>query len=186
MRFILLVLAMDPDVEIMYKVPSGTPVTRNRLQVRLSKEFNRKLLLCGLENTVDSVWERRCAENPKLWNGTKFRLDSAYDDQNGTFFNLGITCYKEYIGTNWSPKAKLYQEMGMKDFCNSQVYMSDALGVGALVETADSCIILLRRSQHCGEAVGLLDIPGGHPEPQVYSMIKFPIRYHHVSTKYCL
>ena len=39
--------------------------------------------------------------------------------------------------------------------------------MGALVETADNYTILLKRSEHCGEAVGLYDIPGGHPEPKV-------------------
>ena len=45
--------------------------------------------------------------------------------------------------------------------------MSDALGVGALVETADHQVVFLKRSENLAEEPGLWDIPGGHPEPQV-------------------
>lgn len=162
---------MDPDVTIMYKVPGDIATTRHNLKVNLSVTFNRKTLPKCHEDAIDAVWQERCAKNDKLWNGTKFRLDAAYTDsetgENCTVFNLGITSYKDFIGTNWSPDARLYQDLGKENVENSQAYLSDALGVGALVETADNHFILLRRSQHCGEAIGLMDIPGGHPEPQV-------------------
>jgi len=54
-------------------------------------------------------------------------------------------------------------------FCvfNVQAYMSDALGVGAFLESSDEQVVLLKRGEHLAEAPGLWDIPGGHPEPQV-------------------
>ena len=45
--------------------------------------------------------------------------------------------------------------------------MSDALGVGAFVLTSDDYVTFIRRSERVGEAQGLWDIPGGHPEPEV-------------------
>jgi len=48
-----------------------------------------------------------------------------------------------------------------------QAYMSDALGVGAFLESSDGQVVLLKRGEHLAEAPGLWDIPGGHPEPQV-------------------
>jgi len=45
--------------------------------------------------------------------------------------------------------------------------MSDALGVGAFLESSDGQVVLLKRGEHLAEAPGLWDIPGGHPEPQV-------------------
>jgi len=45
--------------------------------------------------------------------------------------------------------------------------MSDALGVGAFLESCDDQVVLLKRGEHLAEAPGLWDIPGGHPEPQV-------------------
>ena len=42
-----------------------------------------------------------------------------------------------------------------------------ALGVGVCVTTADGKVVLQRRSAHVGEGAGLVDVPGGHPEPSV-------------------
>jgi len=50
-----------------------------------------------------------------------------------------------------------------------QVYMSDALGVGAFLVSSDEQVVLMKRGEHLAEAPGLWDIPGGHPEPQVRS-----------------
>ena len=159
---------MDPDVSLMFVAPNTRLISRTDLKVELSDVFNRKVLPQQHEATINSVWTERQKQNPKLWNGTKFRLDSVLVQHDGqATFNLGITGYKDFIGTNWSPSAKLFQQLGKTNHNNEQIHMSDALGVGALVQTADDYMVLIRRSQHCGEAVGLLDVPGGHPEPQV-------------------
>ena len=160
---------LDKDVQIMYIVPSGNFYSSSHVNVRLSSAYNRKKLPDNLEENINRIWAERLTVNPRLWNGTKFRIDSVEQlpGDGGVIFNLGITSYKDFIGTNWAPNAKELCSLGLKDHNNSQIYMSDALGVGSLVQTADDCFILLRRSRHCGEAVGLLDIPGGHPEPKV-------------------
>ena len=157
---------IDTDVEIMLQI-EGKPIPRDRIHVHLSGDYNRKKLPVDLENKIDSCWTARLKKNPKLWNGTKFRLESAKQHNDLVTMNIGITSYKDFIGTNWSPNAQDYKEMGGAHYQNPQAHFSDALGVGAMVETKDNHFILLRRSQQCGEAVGLLDIPGGHPEPQV-------------------
>ena len=51
--------------------------------------------------------------------------------------------------------------------------MSDALGVGAFLESSDGQVVLLKRGEHLAEAPGLWDIPGGHPEPQVDWLLYF-------------
>ena len=160
---------LDKDVEIMYLVPNGTFYNNSQVGVRLSSEYNRKKLPDHLENNINKIWSEHLHANQRLWNGTKFRIDSVEQksDDDGVFFNLGITCYKDFIGTNWSPNAQELRNIGLEHYNNSHIYMSDALGVGSLVQTADDCFILLRRSKYCGEAIGLLDIPGGHPEPKV-------------------
>ena len=161
---------LDKEVEIMYIVPNGDFYAKDQVHIRLCDTFNRKTLPEKFENDIHRTWSERLAANPKLWNGTKFRIESTVQDRNsnGVTFNLGITSYKDFIGTNWSPDARQILELGLKDFGNSQAYMSDALGVGSLVQTSDDYFILLRRSDQCGEAVGQLDIPGGHPEPKVF------------------
>lgn len=167
---------------IMYAVPKGQFVNRTKLKVKMSPEFNRKTLPNEHESTLDELWQERMKLNPKLWNGTKFRIESVDQMGPSPVFNLGLTDYKDFICTNWSPNAKLYHELGENDFNNSQAYMSDALGVGSLVETSDNYMILLRRSAHVGEAVGLWDIPGGHPEPQVFTLSIHP---RHSNSTFC-
>ncbi|XP_046571099.1 uridine diphosphate glucose pyrophosphatase NUDT22-like [Haliotis rubra] len=157
--------SLDPDTDIMYVCRSNL-VLRSQMRVILSETYNRKRLPEAMEHNVETVWSDRLAKNPKLYNGTKFRIDSVSIEGDALTVNLGVTCYKEYIGSNWSPNVELYQTLG-RQYCNNpQVYLSDPLGVGSFVLTSDNRVILLRRSVHCGEAPGLWDVPGGHAEPE--------------------
>ncbi|KAF6037588.1 NUDT22 [Bugula neritina] len=82
-----------------------------------------------------------------------------------TRWDLGLTCYKDFLGTNFSPDADLLQEMGKNVAGNLQAFMADPLGVGCVLLTSDNQIVLLKRSGECAEAPLLYDVPGGHPEP---------------------
>ncbi|KAK3093081.1 hypothetical protein FSP39_010849 [Pinctada imbricata] len=156
---------MDPDISVMFSVPCNTTITESNTAVNINSSFNR-CPLGELDNEISSIWKVRLTENPRLFNGTKFRLDSVLLTDDSLTMNLGLTCYRDFIGTNWSPKAKEIQELGQNKFNNPQACMSDAMGVGAFVETSDKHVIFLKRSMHCGEATGLWDIPGGHAEPK--------------------
>lgn len=163
---------MDADVEVLFRRLSVEDfVGREALRVRLSPGYNRRTLPHDYETKIQETWTRKTDENPTLYNGTKFRLHSVDcddGDRSATVtFNLGVTCYRDFIGTNWSPNAQLYRSLGAEEFGDRQAFLSDALGVGALLETSDGFAVLLKRSLSCGEAPGLWDIPGGHPEPKV-------------------
>ncbi|KAL2077079.1 hypothetical protein ACEWY4_026583 [Coilia grayii] len=79
---------------------------------------------------------------------------------------LGLTCYKDYLGTNWSETVSELQSHGRVQLGDAQALLAQPLGVGAVMATADGQVVLLRRSHKVAEAAGLLDIPGGHPEPK--------------------
>ncbi|XP_015234844.1 PREDICTED: nucleoside diphosphate-linked moiety X motif 22 [Cyprinodon variegatus] len=79
---------------------------------------------------------------------------------------LGLTCYKDYLGTNWSCKVAELRRRGQKEFGDSLALLAQPLGVGAVLCTCDGQVVFIRRSQKVAEAGGLLDIPGGHPEPK--------------------
>ncbi|XP_063046514.1 uridine diphosphate glucose pyrophosphatase NUDT22 [Engraulis encrasicolus] len=79
---------------------------------------------------------------------------------------LGLTCYKDYLGTNWSESVPELQEKGRAQLGDEQALLAQPLGVGAVMATADGQVVLLRRSLKVAEAAGQLDIPGGHPEPK--------------------
>uniref|UniRef100_A0A673L556 Nudix (nucleoside diphosphate linked moiety X)-type motif 22 n=1 Tax=Sinocyclocheilus rhinocerous TaxID=307959 RepID=A0A673L556_9TELE len=136
--------------------------------------FNRQSFP-EIEQHIEAVWSDRVAKEPWLFNGAKFRLHSAVladksskDEQSCVLtLQLGLTCYKDYLGTNWSREAGRLQSHGQNECADPQAFLAQPLGVGAVMATADGDVVLLRRSQKVAEAAGLLDIPGGHPEPKV-------------------
>ncbi|XP_072023814.1 uridine diphosphate glucose pyrophosphatase NUDT22-like [Amphiura filiformis] len=162
------VVVDDPDVSLIFFTTSPPGIHRAQIKVDFKKEYNRKILSTH-ETNIDTIWCARCDKNPHLYNGSKFRFHSIQQENQNITFCLGLTGYKEYIGTNWADNAKELQERGKGDYGNTQAYMSDALGVGAFVQTSDDYVIFMRRSQQVGEAQGLWDIPGGHPEPEEVS-----------------
>ncbi|KAM9795680.1 uridine diphosphate glucose pyrophosphatase NUDT22 [Neosynchiropus ocellatus] len=80
---------------------------------------------------------------------------------------MGLTCYKDYLGTNWSLRAEELHRRGESEFGDRLALLAQPLGVGGVMSTSDGKVVLIRRSQKVAEAGGLLDIPGGHPEPKV-------------------
>ncbi|WAR20133.1 NUD22-like protein [Mya arenaria] len=157
---------MDPFT-VIYTTRSPSLTLPENIHVNLSPSFNRQTLPGDQERDIDKHWQDRLVQLPSLFNGTKFRLDSLEDNKSGDLnLNLGVTCYKDFQGTNLSQDVLLMQSQGLCDHDNSQAYLSDALGVGAFVLTADDHMVLLFRSQNCGEDVNLWDRPGGHAEPK--------------------
>ena len=112
---------MDPDVQIMYLPSKEKHITRHSLKVSLSDSHNRRPLPSALEACIDETWTRRVSDNPTLWNGSKFRISSVSDGNDGVTFHLGITSYKDFIGTNWSPSAAELRQLGSRDRSDTQV-----------------------------------------------------------------
>ncbi|XP_034633500.1 uridine diphosphate glucose pyrophosphatase NUDT22-like isoform X2 [Trachemys scripta elegans] len=156
---------MDPEISIMLQCPSPKGLAETEVRAELSPAYDRRQLPGG-QAWIDAVWEARCRRSPWLFNGSKFRLHSAQLDGGSLTFRLGLTCYKDFLGTNRAGMARHLQQQGRQDFGDSQAYLAEPLGVGAMVHTTDDCFVFLRRSLKVGEAPGLVDIPGGHPEPQ--------------------
>lgn len=154
-------------VSILYSTHSPDLLVPQRLHVNLSSKNNRRKLPDEQEQDIQTTWTARREHNPTLFNGTKFRLECLQEFEGDLLsLNLGVTCYKDFQGTNLSENALLLQSQGLCDHDNSQAYMSDAVGVGALVQTLDDHMVILFRSEKCGEDTGLWDRPGGHPEPK--------------------
>ncbi|XP_078062269.1 uridine diphosphate glucose pyrophosphatase NUDT22 [Mustelus asterias] len=157
---------MDPDVSLLVRCPLLGGLSQEQVRVEISSDYNRRVLL-GHEQKIAEIWQQRKREKPWLFNGAKFRTHGAALEGEGLLLKLGLTCYKDYLGTNWAPGARLLQEQGTADFGDSQAYLAEPLGVGAMLHTADDCFVFLRRSEQVAEAAGQVDIPGGHPEPKM-------------------
>ncbi|XP_069750038.1 uridine diphosphate glucose pyrophosphatase NUDT22 [Narcine bancroftii] len=153
---------MDPDISILFQ----GELTQEQVRAELSPAYNRRTIPAH-ERKIASIWEQRRQKNPRLFNGSKFRFHSAELRGGALALRLGLTCYRDYLGTNWAAEAPWLRRQGLADGGNSQAYLAEPLGVGAMVLTADRCFVFLRRSEEVAEAAGLVDIPGGHPEPKV-------------------
>ncbi|CAG09778.1 unnamed protein product, partial [Tetraodon nigroviridis] len=105
---------------------------------------------------------RRCQKQRK-------GLEKPVDEASGPLLTLrlGLTCYRDYLGTNWSARASELCQLGETAFEDPRALLAQPLGVGAVLCTCDHQVVLIRRSHRVAEAGGLLDVPGGHPEPKV-------------------
>lgn len=125
---------------------------------------------------------RRLEENVCTSNCLHHSAPNSLDERNGPAENtdehengllltlrLGLTCYKDYLGTNWSCRVPELRQLGETDFGDPLALLAQPLGVGGVLCTANGQVVLIRRSQKVAEAGGLLDMPGGHPEPKVKS-----------------
>uniref|UniRef100_A0A6J0UH00 Uridine diphosphate glucose pyrophosphatase NUDT22 n=1 Tax=Pogona vitticeps TaxID=103695 RepID=A0A6J0UH00_9SAUR len=157
---------MDPEISILFQCPSPNGITESQVRAEVSPRYDRRLLL-GDQLQIETAWEARRQESPWLFDGSKFRLNSLRIDEGIVTFCLGLTCYKDFVGTNLSKTAEQLQERGRQDFGDSRAYLAHPLGVGAMLHMADDQFVFLRRSLCVAEAPGKMDIPGGHPEPQV-------------------
>ena len=48
---------------------------------------------------------------------------------------------------------------------NEFAFTGSKVGVGAITLTTDGFVVLVRRASWTGEGAGMIDRPGGHPEP---------------------
>ncbi|XP_012520838.1 PREDICTED: nucleoside diphosphate-linked moiety X motif 22 [Propithecus coquereli] len=160
---------MDPEVSLLVQCPPGG-LPQEQVQVELSPTYDRRPLPGG-DKAITAIWETRLQAQPWLFNAPKFRLHSATLVPIGSqkpqlLLRLGLTSYRDFLGTNWASSAAWLRQQGAADWGDRQAYLADPLGVGAALATADDFLVFLRRSRQVAEAPGLVDVPGGHPEPQ--------------------
>lgn len=160
---------MDPEVSLLLLCPLGG-LSQEQVAVELSPAHDRRPLPGG-DKTITANWETRLQAQPWIFDAPKFRLHSATLSSSSPephlLLHLGLTSYRDFLGTNWSSSASSLRQQGAADWGDKQAYLADPLGVGAALVTADGFLVFLRRSQQVAEAPGLVDVPGGHPEPQV-------------------
>lgn len=89
---------------------------------------------------IEDVWATRLANNPKLFNGTKFRFDSTVASERQPTINLGLTDYKSFLGTNlvesWA---------SLRDSAGKGSHLASPLGNGAVVKSANQTCSLMDR-----------------------------------------
>lgn len=129
---------------------------------RISTTFHDKpvRLSPAADMAVAQTWEVEAAlaeqEGRRLYNGSLARLGSWQADGLGLQLTLGPTCYRDFLGTNLRRAAVA---SGIPEG-----ERSDALGVSALIVTADGMLVLGRRSERVAYHAGHLHTFGGMVE----------------------
>ena len=175
-------------VEIASLLLNGVPRRRCDVFVNYSLNFSRKSL-AHIDKTIDEIWQVKCYSNKRLYNGSKFRFAGVRVEECGITLDIGLTSYKELMGTNCHSFGDELAFYGEKNFNCRQAYMADVLGVGSLIVTTDNKVVFIKRALWTGEDAGKLDRPGGHPEPDnvpLASALDSDCKYAHLSCELVL
>ncbi|KAF0852455.1 mitochondrial Nudix hydrolase (Nudix_Hydrolase_35) [Andalucia godoyi] len=112
----------------------------------------------GCEAFIEARWQEKLKSNPRIFNGSKFRLHMFHidDDERVCTLFLGLSDYRSYLGTNAAATV---------GFPYDDRHLSNILGVECIVRTSDDRLVVLKRSSEVADYPGACVFPGGHPEP---------------------
>lgn len=137
--------------------------------VSFSSDFNRKPCP-SIDAKTDEKWHQLVNDNPRLFNGQKFRLNAIKTKSTEILLEVGLTDYKTAMCTNHCEDQTILSNLqthGLENYMDSHSCFADPIAVNVVVITSDDRMVLIRRADWVGEAKGLLDVPGGHAEPEV-------------------
>ncbi|KAK9734877.1 hypothetical protein RND81_04G169000 [Saponaria officinalis] len=169
----------DLPYKLMVCCPSGLPPSQ--VSVVFDKAYDRiPHSDLRLEDSIAKIWDQRAEQNSSLYNGKKFRYGGhVLHNSNGSqkqncrvHLHLGLTDYKTFVGTNLNPLWENFLVHSEDETVRCQ-HTSNPLGNGAIVETSDGKILVLRRSNNVGEFPGHFVFPGGHPEPEEIGIMSY-------------
>ncbi|RAL46122.1 hypothetical protein DM860_006276 [Cuscuta australis] len=163
------------EFKLLLSCPSG--ISPSQMSVAFDQLYDRVPHRDPiLEGSISEVWEKRVQQSPSLFNGLKFRYGGyifksiiGSPQEPHVCLHLGLTDYRTFVGTNLSPLWKKFLVQS-EDDCSQCQHTSNPLGNGAIVETSDKKILVLRRSNNVGEFPGYFVFPGGHPEPNAVGL----------------
>ncbi|XP_010541391.1 PREDICTED: nudix hydrolase 9 isoform X2 [Tarenaya hassleriana] len=119
---------------------------------------------------AENIWKFIIVQWPKVqvifqYGSYVLDYDVGSNEVSNVCLCLGLTDYRTFVGTNLSPMWERFLVPSRDDSIRCR-HTSSPLGNGAVMETSDKKIIVLRRSNNVGEFPGHYVFPGGHPEPK--------------------
>uniref|UniRef100_A0A9I9D6Q7 Nudix hydrolase domain-containing protein n=1 Tax=Cucumis melo TaxID=3656 RepID=A0A9I9D6Q7_CUCME len=152
--------------KILIASPSG--LTPSQVSIAFSDKYDR--IPHPDSSLEDSITEAQskvhdCSSRWKFPALKRYYLDIMEDSQSLVKEVVRMKILMTFVGTNLSPLWERFLVPSEDDSISCQ-HSSSPLGNGAIVETSDGKIVLLKRSNNVGEFPGHFVFPGGHPEPQ--------------------
>eukprot|EP00090_Calanus_glacialis_P005240 TRINITY_DN14058_c0_g1_i1.p1 TRINITY_DN14058_c0_g1~~TRINITY_DN14058_c0_g1_i1.p1 ORF type:complete len:295 (-),score=75.55 TRINITY_DN14058_c0_g1_i1:37-921(-) len=154
---------VNDTLELVSYIKNGKGILEEEVKVHFDIQ---KYAMTETEETrkmIETIWSMKSENNSRLFNQSKYRLaHHCWDEKSkrAEMF-LGLTDYKDHMGTNLSENVDKYVSVGSSRFD----MMSQCVGVGAWVITADNKVILVESAAWKGEQACKIDRPGGHAEP---------------------
>jgi len=154
---------VNDTLELASYIKNGKGVLENDVNIHFDMN---KYAMAETEETrkmIEIIWNAKSANNSRLFNQSKYRLAAHNWDEKSAKVEMfvGVTDYKDHMGTNLSEDVDKYVGDGSSRFA----MMSQCIGVGAWVITADNKVVLVENAAWKGEQACKIDRPGGHAEP---------------------
>ena len=153
------------DIDMCWGGGGEKPFSKSSTEVVFRKENNADTSEV-LDVEIERIWKQKITENPRVFNGLKFRLETQQVNDDKLTLQLGLTDYRSYLGTAFAPEETVQLAMKEKSHSSSHPFMSHALGVESLLLTSDQWLVFIKRSTDVSEYQGYLCGPGGHAEPK--------------------
>jgi len=125
-----------------------------RFAMKESSELRMKI--------IEKRWSEATAAQPRLWNQSKYRLAGSLTSEGRPQLKVGLTDYKDHMGTNLSAEVDKWVGTGEQRWD----YMSQCIGVGCWLVSSDQKVVLVETASWKGEQGCKVDRPGGHAEPE--------------------
>ena len=150
-------------MEIASYIKDGKGVAEEDVDVHFEIEKYAMVETNETRDMIERIWSLKSKENARFFNQSKYRLASHNWDEDTRRMKMmvGLTDYKDLMGTNLSADVDKYIGVGDSRFD----MMSQCIGVGAWVITADNKVVLVESASWKGEQACKIDRPGGHAEP---------------------
>ena len=155
---------MNSTLEVSSYISQGKGVLEDQVDVDFNIARYAMVETEESRDMINMIWKRKTESNPRLFNQSKYRLagESFQEEEGRVSLQVGVTDYKDHVGTNLSEQVDEYLGEGDQRFG----MMSQCVGVGGWVVTTDDKVIMVETAAWKGEGGCSVDRPGGHAEPE--------------------
>jgi len=155
---------VNKTLEVSSYITEGAGLLESEVDVDFDIEEYAMKETESIRDEINKLWKKKTQNNPRLFNQSKYRLaaESYHEKEGRVGLHVGLTNYKDHVGTNLSDQVEEYLGEGVERFG----MMSQCIGVGGWVVTTDDKVILVETAAWKGEGACRIDRPGGHAEPE--------------------